>query len=264
MTARELPRWLRLLAGVSLALVALPLLGLLVRVPWAELPALLADGDAQQALWLSLRTCVASTLLAVVAGTPLAIVLARAEGAWAHAARTLSALPMVLPPVVAGLALLVTFGRRGLVGSGLSLLGIEIAFSTVAVVMAQAFVAMPYYVVAVEAALRGFDAGYERVAASLGAGPSRTLWRVTLPLLAPALLSGTAMAMARALGEFGATLTFAGSLAGTTRTLTLELYLRRETDPGVALALAVVLIGLAVVLLAATTWLGRLLGGRRG
>ena len=112
MTARELPRWLRLLAGVSLALVALPLLGLLVRVPWAELPVLLADPDAQQALWLSLRTCVASTLLAVVAGTPLALVLSRAEGAWAHAARTLSALPMVLPPVVAGLALLVAVEVR--------------------------------------------------------------------------------------------------------------------------------------------------------
>jgi molybdate transport system permease protein len=154
---------------------------------------------------------------------------------------------MVLPPVVAGLALLTTLGRRGLVGQHLSALGIEIGFTTTAVVIAQTFVALPFLVVSLEGALRSSGQDYERAATYLGASPTRTLLTVTLPMAAPALASGTALSFARALGEFGATLTFAGSLQGTTRTLPLEIYLLRESDSDLALALSVVLLAVAGV-----------------
>ncbi|MDN5572128.1 MAG: ABC transporter permease subunit, partial [Propionibacteriaceae bacterium] len=172
MPGRALPRWLFVPAGLGLVFVAVPILGLLARVPWARLPAILATAESLDALLLSLRTCVASLALSVALGLPLALVLSRARGLWVGVARVFSALPMVLPPVVAGLALLVTFGRRGLIGSHLSVLGIEIGFTTLAVVLAQTFVAMPYFVVAVEGALQTLEPGYERVAASLGASPS--------------------------------------------------------------------------------------------
>jgi len=255
--ARALPRWLFVPAAAALALIALPLVGLLSRVPWARLPALLTLPESVDALALSLRTCAASLALSVALGLPLALVLARARGPWGAAARVFSLLPMVLPPVVAGLALLTTLGRRGLIGQYLSLAGIEIGFTTVAVVVGQTFVAMPYFVVALEGALRTLDPGYERVAATLGASPGRTLVRVTLPLLAPALAGGAAMTFARALGEFGATLTFAGSLQGVTQTLPQAIYLQREVDPDAALALSVVLLALASVAMALAAWAGR-------
>lgn len=248
-------------AGLGLVFVAVPILGLLARVPWARLPATLGTAESLDALALSLRTCAASLALSILLGLPLALVLSRVRGPWVGVARVFSALPMVLPPVVAGLALLVTFGRRGLIGSHLSVLGIEIGFTTLAVVLAQTFVAMPYFVVAVEGALRTLEPGYERVAASLGASPSVALWRVTIPLLAPALLSGSALAFARALGEFGATLTFAGSLQGTTMTLPQAIYLQREIDPDAALALSVVLLGLAVTLVGVAGLVQRRLPG---
>lgn len=248
-------------AGLGLGFVAVPILGLLARVPWARLPATLGTAESLDALALSLRTCAASLALSILLGLPLALVLSRVRGPWVGVARVFSALPMVLPPVVAGLALLVTFGRRGLIGSHLSVLGIEIGFTTLAVVLAQTFVAMPYFVVAVEGALRTLEPGYERVAASLGASPSVALWRVTIPLLAPALLSGSALAFARALGEFGATLTFAGSLQGTTMTLPQAIYLQREIDPDAALALSVVLLGLAVTLVGVAGLVQRRLPG---
>ncbi len=254
---RPVPRWIGVLAVTGGLLLGVPLLGLLVRVPWSQVPVLLAGSAARDALVLSLQTCLASTVLSLVLGLPVALVLSRLRGHWVAVGRVVATVPMVLPPVVAGLALLVTLGRRGLVGQVLSLGGIEIGFTTAAVVIAQTFVAMPFLVVAVEGALRSIDPDAELMAATLGAGPSRVLWQVTLPALRPAIISGASLAAARALGEFGATITFAGSLQGTTRTLPLEIYLQREVDTNTALALAAVLIALAALLVLATTLLNR-------
>lgn len=252
-----LPRWLQVAAAVTVVLMGLPLLGLAVRIPWADVPELLSSEAARDAALLSLRTCAISTALCVLLGTPLAVLLSRSHGSLAAAVRTITALPMVLPPVVAGLALLITFGRVGVVGRHLSVLGIEVGFTTAAVVIAQTFVAMPFLVVALEGALRSVDAGLEQTAASLGASPTRVLTTVTLPLVLPALAAGATMSFARALGEFGATLTFAGSLQGTTRTLPLEIYLSRETDTETALTLALLLIVVAAVLMAASAVVAR-------
>jgi molybdate transport system permease protein len=158
-------------------------------------------------------------------------------------------LPLVLPPVVAGIALLYTFGRRGLLGSTFEAFGVQIAFSTTAVVLAQTFVALPFLVLSLEGALRTSGVSYEAVAASLGASPTLTLRRVTLPTVAPAIAAGAVLAFARALGEFGATITFAGSLQGITRTMPLEIYLQRETDPDAAIALSIVLVLVAVAVI---------------
>ena len=257
MLRTPLPRWLLAAATVAVLLMALPLVGLAVRIPWADVPTLLSSEAARDAMALSLRTCAISTVLCILLGTPVAVLLARSNGPLAALARTVTALPMVLPPVVAGLALLITLGRVGVVGEHLSVLGIEIGFTTTAVVIAQTFVAMPFLVVALEGALRSVDSRLEQTAASLGASPSRVLGTVTLPLVLPALLSGASMSFARALGEFGATLTFAGSLQGTTRTLPLEIYLSRESDTETALALALLLILVAALLMAASTWAAR-------
>ncbi len=258
-----LPRWLSVPAVIATIFLAVPLGAMVVRVPWSRFVALLTTPASVDAFWLSLRTCLASTVLCLVLGLPLAMVLARAHGRLATAGRVLASLPMVLPPVVAGLALLVAFGRRAWLGSRLSVLGIDLAFTTGAVVVAQTFVAMPYLVVAVEGALRSAQDDFDVVAATLGASPTTVLRRVTLPLIAPAIVSGAALAFARALGEFGATLTFAGSLQGTTRTLPLEVYLIRESDTDSALALSVVLVAVAVVLIAVTASLGRPRWSRR-
>lgn len=252
-----LPRWVAVPAAVAAVFLAVPLLAMVGRVPWARLPSLLTTTAAMDALWLSLRTCTASTVLCLVLGLPLAMVLARSRGRLATAGRVLAALPMVLPPVVAGLALLVALGRRAWLGSHLSLLGIDLAFTTGAVIVAQTFVAMPFLVVSVEGALRSAQDDYDVVAATLGASPTTVLWRVTLPLTAPAIAAGAALAFARALGEFGATLTFAGSLQGTTRTLPLEIYLARESDTDSAIALSVLLLAIATLLVAATALFGR-------
>lgn len=252
-----LPRWLAVPAVMAAVFLAVPLLAMLVRVPWDRLPALLAAPASMDALWLSLRTCTLSALLALALGLPLALLLSRARGRWATVVRTLATMPMVLPPVVAGLALLVALGRRSPLGAWLEVSGIGLAFTTAAVVVAQTFVAMPYLVVSVEGALRSARDDFEVAAATLGAGPTTILRRVSLPLVAPAIASGTALAFARALGEFGATLTFAGSLQGTTRTLPLEIYLQRELDTDTAIALSVVLMALAALLVAATARWGR-------
>ncbi len=241
-------------AGLAVLFVALPLVGVAVRIPWGRVGQLLATRESLDALRVSLITCVAATVVSVVVGLPLAIVLARSRSRLTSILRTLVTVPMVLPPVVAGLALLITFGRRGVVGAGLSAWGIEIGFTTLAVVLAQVFVSMPYLVTAVEGALRAAGSGYEQVAATLGASPTYALRRVTLPLMLPALASGTALTFARALGEFGATITFAGSLQGTTRTLPLQIYLMRETDTDAALALALVLIVVAALTVGMTSW----------
>ncbi|MDO5700620.1 MAG: ABC transporter permease [Bowdeniella nasicola] len=247
------PIWLYAVAFLGLLALTIPLLGLASRVPFTRIPELMTASDARAALWLSLRTCLASTLLAVLLGVPTAVLLSRP---WpgVRIARVIVLLPMALPPVVAGLALLQTFGRRGLIGAHLDALGIQIGFTTTAVIMAQTFVSMPFLIVALQSALQVRERGHEAIAATLGAGPSRILTRVTLPLVAPAIAQGTALALARSLGEFGATLTFAGSLTGVTRTMPLEIYLQRENDPEIALALAAVLILVAFCVVAITAW----------
>ena len=246
-----LPVLVTALAVLGGCAIVLPLVGMGTRVSWGQLPQLLATPSAQAALWLSIRTCLSSTVVCVVLGVPLALLLARS---WpgVRIARILAVLPMTMPPVVAGIALLSTLGNRGLLGAHLKEWGVPIAFSTTAVVIAQVFVSMPFLVVTLEAALRSRDKRAEVTARSLGAGPWRVLAQVTLPLAAPALARGTALALGRSLGEFGATIAFAGSKEGVTRTMPLAIYLEREKDTATSLALAAVLIGLSFVIVGAT------------
>ena len=238
-----------------------------MRIDWGQFPHLFTQALGSQALALSLRTCLASTLVCIIVGLPLALVCARARDTWwSRLLRSMVTLPMVLPPVVAGLALLITWGRRGLIGAYLQIFGINIAFTTLAVIMAQTFVSLPFFVSSLEGALRTRGFNEERVASSLGATPSRTLWSVTLPLTIPALVSSTALAFSRALGEFGATITFAGSLAGVTRTLPLEIYLQREESTDMALMLSVILVFVALILVGGASafsqwWYSRLMSG---
>ncbi len=246
----RLPRWALVPAAIGAFLVAAPVAAMLLSVDPRELPALLTSASSLDALWLSLRTSAAATVLCLVLGVPLALCLARVRAFDNVAVRTLVLLPLVLPPVVAGIALLSLFGRQGLLGGTLDALGMRIAFSTAAVVLAQTFVSMPFLVVSLDGALRAVGDRHEGVAATLGASPATVLRRVTLPLVRPALVSGSVLAFARSLGEFGATLTFAGSLQGTTRTLPLEIYLQRESDPRAAVALSVLLVVVAAVVMA--------------
>ena len=242
------PRWLWLPAAGAVLVVVVPLLGLISAVDVGQLWPLLSSEASITALLLSLRTAAVATLLCVLLGTPLAVLLARARWTGQSALRALVLVPLVLPPVVGGLALLTTFGRRGLLGQHLEAAGISISYSTTAVVLAQTFVALPFLVLSLEGAVRGLGRHHEEAAATLGAGPWRRLTRVTLPLVAPGLMSGCVLAFARALGEFGATLTFAGSAEGRTRTLPLEIYLQRETDQDAAIALSLVLVVLATAI----------------
>lgn len=246
-----LPVLVTALAVLGGCAIVLPLVGMGTRVSWRQLPQLLATPSAQAALWLSIRTCLSSTVVCVVLGVPLALLLARS---WpgVRIARILAVLPMTMPPVVAGIALLSTLGNRGLLGAHLKEWGVPIAFSTTAVVIAQVFVSMPFLVVTLEAALRSRDKRAEVTARSLGAGPWRVLAQVTLPLATPALARGTALALGRSLGEFGATIAFAGSKEGVTRTMPLAIYLEREKDTATSLALAAVLIGLSFIIVGAT------------
>jgi molybdate transport system permease protein len=243
-----LPRWVYLPAAAGVAFIVVPLAAMAFEVDWARFGTLIGTPASRAALLLSLRTALASTLLCLLVGVPLALVLARNTGPVVRVLRPLIVLPLVLPPVVGGLALLYTFGRLGLLGQYLEAAGIRIAFTTTAVVLAQTFVSLPFLVVALEGAARTAGNDYEVVAATLGARPGSVWWRVTLPLLAPGLLSGAVLAFARALGEFGATLTFAGSRQGITRTLPLEIYLQRESDPEAAVALSILLIGVAALI----------------
>ncbi len=245
-----LPRWAYLPAAAAAAFVLLPLVAMLARVDWANFGSLVTSESSRAALGLSLRTSTAATLVCLVLGVPLAVVLARTTFVGRDLLRALVLLPLVLPPVVGGIALLYTFGRRGLLGSTLEVAGIEVAFTTAAVVIAQSFVALPFLVISLEGALRTAGQRYETVAATLGASPTTVLRRVTLPLVLPALTSGTVLCFARALGEFGATITFAGSLQGVTRTLPSEIYLQRENDPDAAVALSLLLVVVAVVIIA--------------
>ena len=253
-----LPIWAGGLGALALCFLLLPLAFMLGRVNWATLGATLATPEAASALGLSMRTCLMALGVDLLLGVPAALVLSRS---WrgVRAARILVALPLSLPPVVAGIALLAAFGRRSTLGALLSGAGLDIAFTTTAVVIAQVFVSLPFLIVTLESALRAREQGLDEMASSLGASPSRVFWQITLPTVLPGLGRGAALALARCLGEFGATLTFAGSMQGVTRTMPLQIYLARESDADLALALGVVLLGVAalVVALTETPW-GRL------
>jgi molybdate transport system permease protein len=237
-------------AGLALGLLVLPLAALVIRAPWTQLPTLLARPTVSSALILSLVTATLSTLVSLVLGIPLALVLAQSVR-WPtvprRLLRALITVPLVLPPVVGGVALLLLLGRRGLIGQWLDLwFHITIPFTTAAVVIAQTFVAMPFLVLAVEGALRASDRRFEVAAATLGADRFTIFRRITLPLIAPGISAGALLCFCRALGEFGATITFAGSFPGVTQTLPIATYLQLQTDPDAAIALSLVLMIVSV------------------
>ncbi len=252
---RHLPTWL--LAVPLLVLLVLPLLALILRANRATFAGLLVNPVVVQALWLSLSTTLISTALALLLGTPLAYVLARRSFRGKRVIDALLDLPMVLPPSVAGIALLVTFGRRGLLGPAFLALDVDIAFTQIAVVLAQLFVAAPYYVKSAAAGLATVDRELEQAAALDGADRTGVLRYITLPLALPALLSGAIMTWARALGEFGATIIFAGNFPGRTQTMPLAIYLGFERDIDLAIGLAVVLLAVSFGVLLAVKWLAR-------
>ncbi|GAA1601580.1 ABC transporter permease [Catellatospora bangladeshensis] len=248
---RRVPLFLFVPAGLALAFLVLPLLGLLLRAPWSTLLEHLAQPAILAALRLSLLTATLATVACVLLGVPLAWLLARVEFPGRRLVRALVTVPLVLPPVVGGVALLLLFGRRGLIGSWLDeTFGVTLPFTTAGVVVAEAFVAMPFLVIAVEGALRGADTRYEEAAATLGAGRWTTFRRVTLPLVAPGVAAGAVLCWARALGEFGATITFAGNFPGRTQTMPLAVYLALETDLEAAIVLSLILLVVSVTILA--------------
>jgi molybdate transport system permease protein len=237
-------------ALIAVAFLVLPLAGLLIRAPWGHLAAALSGSDATQALILSLWTSTVTTGISVLIGVPLAWVLARTSFPGQRLLRALVTLPLVLPPVVGGVALLLAFSRVGLVGRYLdSWFGLTIPFTPLAVIMAQTFVAMPFLIITVEGALRSADQGFEEAAATLGARRMTVFRRVTVPLIAPSLGAGAVLCWARALGEFGATITFAGSFPGQTETMPIAVYYALETDPNAAIALSLVLLLVSVLVL---------------
>ena len=247
-----------ILAALALALFALPLAGLLWRVPWSSLGEELRDPSARTALRLSLVTSLSATALAVVLGIPLAWVQARVDYKGRSVVRALTTLPMVLPPVVGGTALLLALGRRGVVGQHLDAVGVQLPFHLSGAVLAEAFVAMPFFVLTVEAALRSVDGRLEDAARTLGASPWRVFREVTLPLIRPSLVAGAVLCWARALGEFGATITFAGNLEGRTQTLPLFVYVRLEqgdADAAIALSLVLLLLSAGVLVALRDRWL---------
>jgi len=256
--AREwIPAGALLLAAAGALLVVLPLLGLLVRAPWGDLWSELTSSEVLVSLRLSLLCSLSATVVAVLLGLPLAWVQARAEFPGRALLRGLTLLPIVLPPVVGGVALLAAFGRRGLVGQWLdSAFGIRLPFSAAGAALAETFVAMPFFVLTVEGALRSVDRRLEDAARTLGAGVWRVFWSVTLPLVRPSLLAGAVLCWARALGEFGATITFAGNFPGRTQTLPLAVYVLLESRPeaGIAVSLVLVAVSLAVLVVLRDRW----------
>ncbi len=254
------PHWLaqwpvKILVGVLAAtfflFLGIPLGSLLLREPPALLWKAMQQPDVLQALQLSLFTTSISTVLAALFGLPVAYVLARMDFPGRRVLETIVTMPTVLPPVVAGVALLLTFGRMGLLGHYLSLLGITLPFTTVAVIMAQTFIAAPFFVKSARAGLEQLDRRYELAAYTLRASPLYTFWHVVLPLTRPALLTGTGLAWARALGEFGATITFAGNFPGITQTMPIAVYIAAESDLDKAIALSVVLLAVSFGMLLA-------------
>lgn len=237
-------------AAAAVGLFTIPLLGLVARVPSSDMGGLLTDPVVTSALRLSLLTSVAAALISTVLGVPLAWVLSRTRFPGQRIVRSLVTLPMVLPPVVGGAALLFALGRRGVVGQPLAeATGLVLPFSTLGVVVANVFVAMPFLVVSVEGALDGVDQRFEGAAATLGAGPLTVFRRITLPLIAPSIRAGMILAWARALGEFGATVTFAGNLAGRTQTLPLAVFVTLNDDQDAAIAMSLLLVVVSLIVL---------------
>ena len=246
-------------AVLAVGLFVAPLVGLAWRAPWDEIVDQLGDHGVREALRLSLVSSLLATVVSAVLGLPLAWVLARASFPGRRLVRSITTLPMVLPPVVGGVALLLAFGRGGLVGAWLDrTVGVTLPFTTAGVVLAATFVAMPFLVITAEAAFSGADARLEEAARTLGARRWHVFRRVTLPLAWPSLAAGAVLCWARALGEFGATVTFAGSFPGRTETVPLKVYLLLETRPEAAVALSLVLVAISVAVLAGlrSRWLG--------
>lgn len=259
--ARRHPLGLLVPAAAALLFIALPLAGLLADVSWRDLPAELGAEDVRTALRLSMECSLLAVGVAMLIGVPLAYVLARIDLPGKRLVRALVVLPLVLPPVVGGIALQAAFGRDTPIGRVLlHTLGVTLPFSTAGAALAEAFVAFPFLVITVEAGLRQADPGYEEVAATLGAGPWRRFWRVTMPLVGPSLLAGAALSWARALGEFGATITFAGSFPGTTQTLPLAAYAAfegsGEAERAITLSLILLAISVAILVGLRDRWLG--------
>ncbi len=257
------PRWAKAfvvsLAVIGSSIFVLPLGALLWRAPWSRFVHELGQPSVRTALRLSLECSLSALALSVLFGTPIALVLARTSFPGKRFVRSLLTLPMVLPPVVGGVALLLAFGRLGLVGRYLfDWFGIRLAFTTPGVILAETFVAMPFFIVTLEAALLSVDRRLEDAAATLGASPSTVFRTVTVPLVRPSLLAGAALSWARALGEFGATVTFAANVEGITQTIPLKVYLALDTNPDGAIVLSVVLLAVSVVVLVAfhDRWLG--------
>jgi molybdate transport system permease protein len=247
-------------AALAVAFLVLPLIGLVVRAPWSTIGPQLAQEEVGQALRLSLLSATLATLVSMVLGVPLAWVLARSRIRGRSVLRALVTVPLVLPPVVGGVALFLVLGRTGILGAPLyEHLGVTIPFTPTAVVIAETFVAMPFLVISVEGALRAADARFEDAAATLGADRWTTFRRVTLPLVSPGIAAGAVLCWARALGEFGATITFAGNFPGRTQTMPLAVYLALQRDPEAAIALSLVLlvVSLGTLLLLRDRWLGR-------
>ncbi len=254
------------LACIAIAFFALPFIGLVWRAPWGTIGDVLGRSSVRTALWLSIRTSLTATAAAVVFGVPLAWLLARVQFTGRRAVRALCTVSMVLPPVVAGVALFASFGRRGLFGRYLDeWFGLQLPFTTTGVVVTQTFVAMPFLVLTVDAALRQLDRSVEDAARTLGAGRWYVFSRVTLPAIRPALVAGAVLAWARALGEFGATITFAGNFPGETQTMPLATYLALETDPDEAIVIALVLIAVSFTVIVGLRdrWLGGTRAGER-
>ncbi|HEY7667489.1 MAG TPA: ABC transporter permease [Actinomycetota bacterium] len=248
---RITPAPVAVLSAIGIAFLAVPVLALVVRAPWSEIGEKLAASGAWVAFRLSLVVSLTAAALSFVLGVPIAWVLARSSFPGRALVRALVILPLVLPPVVGGVALLTALGRSGVVGSWLYDLGIQLTFTTAGAVLATTFVSIPLVILSAEGGLRSLDPRYEQAAAAMGASRMHTLRRVTLPMLRPQLAAGLVLAWARALGEFGATITFAGNLAGRTQTLPLAVYEARQTDPGAAVAASLLLVALSLVVLVA-------------
>ncbi|WP_150237737.1 ABC transporter permease [Nocardiopsis quinghaiensis] len=246
------PPWILVLPALAgAAFLVLPLAGLLVRAPWSTMGSRVTEPEVLAALWLSLSTATAATLLSLLLGVPLAWLLARTDFPGRRLVRALVTVPLVIPPVVGGVALLLVLGRNGLLGRYLDAwFGVTLPFTPAAVVLAQMFVAMPFLVISVEGALRGADRRYEEAAATLGASRVTVFVRVTLPLVLPGIGAGAVLCWARALGEFGATITFAGNFPGTTQTMPLAVYVAMQHDPEAAIVLSLVLLLVCLAVLA--------------
>ena len=249
---RGLPPAIAVPAVLAMLVLVIPLAALVARAPWSDMAGLLASESLRSALRLSALTATIATLVCVLVGVPLAWLLARVTFPGRRIVRAIVTVPLVLPPVVAGVALLTAFGRQGFIGGPLrDAFGVTIPFSVTAVVLAQVFVAMPFLVIAVESSFRSADPTLDEEAATAGASRWQTFRRINVPLALPGILSGAVLAWARAIGEFGATITFAGNAPGVTRTMPLEIYTALQTDPEPAIALSIVLLALSIVVLAA-------------